>query len=514
MSIDAPLSWVTLSELWKSRASFAEQLTPNELHHLHIETPLDEGLLDLVRQGKNVYLTGNPGDGKTHLLGRYAEELADLNAVVELDASAEDEEALVSSIEGAAEAGFPVVVAINEGPLRSILDRLPDNHAMDLRLQVDRPLIYGDEPDPDLSTVLVHLGLRDVLAKNTVSVVLDRLFETFDFSDAPKPIVKNRLALESMRVRGRLEDLLELAAIGGGHVTMHELLGFLAYTITSGPDAASAAVQPYESAIFAEDNPLHFLLSRLDPVALVHPEIDAAIWDGDPNGRIEWLQPEDGDALYRLPMQTAAAKFDQLKRRYYFEAADGNQLLNLLPNDHRDFIQLVADAQDARHTATANLLQALAVFFGGRDADSSSSDLPIWTGLRYEAFEPCTAYVSTQSVRLSDVTLERPRLRKQVAGLFEYVPDHLRLQVWAEPERISHLDVDLELWVALMALKRGTPQQFQDRVIGRRLIQFMSNVAAHLEHDRQPHSAVMVRDVDHSVTYRFRVAVDKRQYQL
>lgn len=514
MPTDAPLSWVTLSELWKSRASFAEQLTSEELQCLHIETPLDQGLLDLVRQGKNVYLTGNPGDGKTHLLGRYYEQLASLNAVVELDASAEDEEALVSRISAAIEAGHPVVVAINEGPLRSILNKLPDAHAEDLRLQVGRPLLYGAEADPELDTVLVNLGLRDVLAKKTVSVVLGRLLEIFDFSDAPEPVIKNRTAFESVRVRGRLEALLELAAIGGGHVTMHELLGFLAYTITSGPDVDPTEIQSYESAAFSEANPLQSLLSRLDPVALVYPDVDAAIWDGDPNRVIEWLSPEDGRPLYETPMHRATARFDKLKRRYYFEAANGDALLDLLPTDHREFIQLVADAHVARQTATANLLQALAVFFGGRDADGANGDLPIWTGLRYEAFEPCTAYVSTQSVRLSDVTLERPRLRSQVAGLFEYVPDHLRLQVWAGESQVSYLDVDLELWVALMALKRGTPQQFQDRVIGRRLMQFMSSVAAYLEANRQSHSIVLVRDVDHSVTYKFRVATDKRQYQL
>lgn len=514
MPIDAPLSWVTLSELWKSRASFAEQLTPDELQHLHIQTPLDEGLLDVVRQGKSVYLTGSPGDGKTHLLGRYREDLANLNAVVELDASAEDEEALVSRIDTAVENGRPVVVAINEGPLRSILGKLPNAHARDLRLQVDRPLLYGADDDPELGTVLVNLGLRDVLAKHTVSVVLGRLLKAFDFSDAPEPVVRNRTALDSLRVRGRLETLLELAAIGGGHVTMHELLGFLAYTITSGPYADPTEIQSYESAVFSDGNPLHSLLSRLDPVTLVHPGVDAALWDGDPNRVIEWMRPENCRPLYELPMQKATARFDELKRRYYFEATDGNGLLDLLPNDHRGFIELVADAQDARQTATANLLQALAVFFGGRDADGTSNDLPIWTGLRYEAFEPCTAYVSTQSVRLSDVSLERPRLRKQVAGLFDYVPDHLRLQVRSGDHQISYLDVDLELWVALMALKRGTPQQFQDRVIGRRLIQFMSSVAAHREVNRQSHALVLVRDVDHSVTYRFRIATDKRQYQL
>lgn len=40
-----------------------------EAQALHIAVPtLENGILELLQNGHRVYLTGNPGDGKTHLL--------------------------------------------------------------------------------------------------------------------------------------------------------------------------------------------------------------------------------------------------------------------------------------------------------------------------------------------------------------------------------------------------------------------------------------------------------------
>jgi predicted ATP-dependent serine protease len=58
-----------LAEL--ARGGFAESLTPHQRRQIHIDTDLDSFLEAALEDGKQVVLTGNPGDGKTqHILMR------------------------------------------------------------------------------------------------------------------------------------------------------------------------------------------------------------------------------------------------------------------------------------------------------------------------------------------------------------------------------------------------------------------------------------------------------------
>ena len=90
MPADEVLHWTTLARLVGGRASFAERLEEDELSALHIRTKLDEGLMEAVHSGKRLYLTGNPGDGKTHFIRRYEVALAQLDDPVDLGLDATD----------------------------------------------------------------------------------------------------------------------------------------------------------------------------------------------------------------------------------------------------------------------------------------------------------------------------------------------------------------------------------------------------------------------------------------
>ena len=50
----------------------ADELTDKQLDAIHVPQPLDEFLRDKVRKGFSLVLTGNAGDGKTHLLRKLA----------------------------------------------------------------------------------------------------------------------------------------------------------------------------------------------------------------------------------------------------------------------------------------------------------------------------------------------------------------------------------------------------------------------------------------------------------
>jgi hypothetical protein len=102
MPADQTLHWTKLAELTGGGASFAEHLTDAEMAALHVPTQLDEGLLAAVEAGKRVYLTGNPGDGKTFVIRFYRERLDAEGAFLNTDASATGETDLADEASRAA----------------------------------------------------------------------------------------------------------------------------------------------------------------------------------------------------------------------------------------------------------------------------------------------------------------------------------------------------------------------------------------------------------------------------
>jgi hypothetical protein len=99
----------------------ADELTNEQLARLHISQPLDDFLLEHVRRGFSLVLTGNAGDGKTHLLRKLAPELEKLGAEVETAATAamrpNDVSGILRRWRKAHRADRPFCLAANEYPL-------------------------------------------------------------------------------------------------------------------------------------------------------------------------------------------------------------------------------------------------------------------------------------------------------------------------------------------------------------------------------------------------------------
>ncbi len=515
INLQRKLSWDALAELKDSRTSFAERLTNEELEALHVPTRLDEKIVGLVERGCRVYLSGNPGDGKTHIIRKHLADLDALGAFVHLDASAEREDLLVEELRSAIAEGRPSLVAVNEGPLRRMLPQLPDDERRQLRAQLDNPYLYGTEAEEDYQAVVVNLGSRQVMHNSLLEGMLRLVSEHVDYEEAPASVKRNRDMLAKPRVRERLLLLLQMVARSGAHVTMNQALGFFSYIVTGGekdPEKASR-IAPYYDLCFDKANPLNRWLAEIDPVHLSHPMVDMCLWERD--GSIEWLEtPELPSPEGIEDPERAYVAFHALKRRYFFEASDGGELLNMIPEDRKTFLELLENASGARDTAKRELLEALAYFFGGSVSDGSGSSIRVWTSLRYEAIAPPTAFVSSQEIPGERASLLLPRLRDSVAPLLEYDPSHVRLSVRpVEGREPVSIDIDLELWMALMRLKRGMPQRNHDPVVGRKLSQFMSRLAAENRGRHGGFVEVWVRDVELAETMRVKVSLERNRYE-
>jgi hypothetical protein len=362
---------------------------------------------------------------------------------------------------------------------------------------------------------LVNLGLRQVLSASIVSGALDFVLTRVDYNDAPPSVQRNRDMLARPRVRERLLMLLELVARTGVHVTMHELYGFLAFIVTGGPGASEERPRPpYYELIFREESPLHSWLHELDPCSISHPLLDMVLWDGR-YGEIEWLEtPQAGAPVDSATKEEATERFAALKRRFYFEARNGASLLQMIPEDHQTFFSLVNESERARETAKVELVNSLSYFFGDIASGLQENQIRIWTSLRYEVLNPPTAFISSQAVPAERVHVEVPRLRPEIADLLEYSPSEIRLVVQPPEQgrRPITLNIDFELWLALMKLKRGMPQRHHDLLIGRRLNYFMSRLAAEYGTTTNGYVELHVRDIELGKSHRIDVSLEKGRY--
>lgn len=516
MPVHSNIPWNTLAELKDQRISMAERLTPEELETIHIITKLDQNLMSLVNKGHRIYLSGNPGDGKTHIIRRHLSELNAQQVFVSIDASAEDEEELIAGLENAINEDRPAVIAINEGPLRRLLSRLPETERNELGSQLNRPYLYEAQDDPHYTALVLNLGSRQVLASSIVNGALNVVLTRVNYNGAPASVQYNQAMLRRPRVQERLITLLNLVARSGAHITMHQLLGFFAYIMTAGEKTAerAAEIPPYYQLMFSENNPLISWLRELDPVKIAHPLVDMRLWES-PDNQIEWIETPQGipPERHTEPHQALAA-FQELKRRFFFEAKDGDKLLDMLPEDRKTFYELMKDSATARDTVKMRVLEALSYFFGDRTTGTRGPQLQIWTSLRYESTEPPTAFISSQTITADKINLHVPRLRPIAEMAIEYEPSHVRLTIPPRDagEGGAGLDIDLELWLALMKLKRGTSQRHHDPVIGRRLNHFMSRIASQFQEIQNGYVILHVRDLETAKTHKIEVSLEKERY--
>lgn len=507
------LSWRTLAGLKDHSKSFAERLTTEELSALHIPTGLDNGLIDLIGAGKRVYLTGNPGDGKTHLIRRHEEFLKNCNALIILDASAKDDESLAREIELAITSGRPAVIAINEGILRRVLLRLPESEREQVKEQLDRPYRYSSERDGgnDYDAVVLNLGINQYLSRRVIDSILT-ILQHVDFSDAPESVVENVERIQVPRVRDRLQNLLLYVAQMGAHVTMHQVLGFFSYIVTGSRIDVneSETVLPYYDLCFDSENPLYRWLSELDPANISHPKWDAILWDGDPRREIQWISSSGIEGNRPVNLRD----FESLKRRFFFESEQGDELLRLLPEDQQTYYDLLQNVSRAADTSKSRLIEALSTFFGGAVEIGDKDSLYIWSSHKYNAISPATAFISSYSIPPSKITIELPSIRSHVAQYLNYEPNHVRLKVrFDDLGSEVGLLVDFELWVALMQIKRGLAPRYHNPVISRRLQQFMSRLAAQSQKTPRPGLVrLFVRDIEAERTYSVQVSREERRF--
>jgi Domain of unknown function (DUF4338) len=527
-SSNGPISFV--EKLYRNANSYADRLTLEELDWIHVDLGLDDYLLNCANEGRQVVITGNPGDGKTFVIERLRETLvSSYDAVVITDANACSDTEILSSWRSCDANNRAFILAINEWPLFE-LRRLARAEAFvpvdEAVRQVRSAVFFATTPAPPQGRVaVIDLNLRNVLAERVVIAALDRLTDdrfVSDLADAD-PAKANVTRLRSERVKARLAALLEQASRRGEHTTMRQLMGFLAYIITGGKDSTGRIMSQgdgrflYANLVFEGGiGPLFDLVRRsLDPALVTHPDIDEDLWRGttDPN---DWLDPSD------VPLAPASCSeeerercFRVAKRRFYFEHAHGDDLLRFLPSDEADFDRVLREGLQGDPQLVREMILAVNRFFEPDCSPDEDDRLILWQSHRYDVRAP-TAFVALYTQPADAISADGPRLAEWVeawlptdmcrVGQFSLTASNAH----GEPSRLL---IDREVYLTLREAAVGLGRSTWSRSVARKVTRFVDELHRHF-HDPRALADLEIRNVDTNLRAKVQVRRQPRKYEL
>ena len=333
-----------IRECYRGSAAYADGLAPELLDAIHIQTQLDKAVRKAVKAGNSIVLTGNPGDGKTHLLRILEKDIkkASPAARIEYDASESLNDEVVSKWKQAHRKKVPFCIAINEAVLKQLADDNPGFAPLvTAQSRVEKSITYhreGESPSAQEhdGVAVFDLSRRNVLSKDVVSSVIDT-FVNADCPDVCKD-TENDFAVHSDLIRTplfqqRLLLLFERIVRRGFHCTLRELQGFVSYLLCRGLSCDKLAEESGQSDSFVTEllykgrGPLFDALRQgFDPSTVCHPQWDVRLIasEVEPSqwtpGTVELIQAVDVE-------DTREA--ERRRRRFYFFHDRGIDLLSI-----------------------------------------------------------------------------------------------------------------------------------------------------------------------------------------
>jgi hypothetical protein len=468
--------------LYRGATGYADDVPLDDLRRLHVRTRLDDVIAEHIRARRSVVLTGNPGDGKTHLLRILEPEIAALGAVVERDASAVPNDVIAENWQEAVVVGKPYFIAINESVLFKLAATYPDFAPLQTaRQQVVNAIGYEALPDlPITDVVVLDLSHRHTLSHDLVNSVFTKLTDaTMLPRCAQCPLQgcdgeRNRILLqgEGNRVRARVQAIFDAISRRGVHVTMRDLEGFVAYLLFADRDCTALLRRSDDADLalpqlpYRGQGPLFDAVRQaFDPARVCHPVFDDALLNNTMAVDDWW----HADSAYTGSLDAQAVdRFARRKREFFFYHRQGDALLQLAGEDEQAFAALLAET-DARKSLRS-ILQKLTIFFG-RAADADR--LPVWQSHRYDQSAQRILYAVQQRER-REFELLRPQLTKHMATAFDLADDHRVLRLKGKPQ--ASLRIDYSLFRLLHLAEQGLPVLLLQPEAARPIWQFMEHL--------------------------------------
>lgn len=481
-----------------ARGGFAESLAPHQRRQIHIETELDSFLEKSLDEGKQVVLTGNPGDGKTqHILMRQ-DQYPPEEYFYLLDASEyADYGDLLSEWNDQYESGTPGILAINDGPLYEMATAYSDQFDFleTIQRQLENQIVYDEDEIADIDfddLVVVDLNNRDVLTPSIITRAIRTFASEFatDGHDHSSRchIQYNAEKLQDNQVQENLVDFLTELGNHQQHTTVRDLLNFLCYILTGGLKECRTdfgeELKYYNLAFDGTGEVFELARDRLASPQLVHPFVDSRLW-ADAEQAANFSDQEDASEVVE-PL------FRQKKRRFLFEDDQMD-----IGYESRSFFQDI-EYEFLRHRdgmspegTKEQFLKMLNGYF--RPNSSKRSELQLWLSHSYRS-KSSLALISRTTVPKSDFEIREPQLHSQIENAIGFTNDHVAIE-YANNETPIRLNITSSIYRALGALDADIPYTLRSRGIEQQILEFMEEVEYHETYSEES-GLVSVKDTE------------------
>jgi hypothetical protein len=298
-----------LSSVFERGVVYADKWAPDVREALDIADPLTEKIVAALQGRQIVLISGNAGDGKSHLAQqalarlpnrtclevsngtRIGAEVPAETVVFVRDASALLDEAIINAVNDARAYGLALLITINEGPLASLAS-VQDGAFFKAAKDVIHARTQGEAVEDPPNTLLLNLAGRQLARSDFAVRALEMVLQNVTpcatcGKNKNCPRVKGAAMLrKSRRAKERIPLLLQLLSGAGSHLTARDLWVFfidLFFGHTCPTEASSQYVDGYFwMRLFDDDTPLcRALGAAFDPIKIPMPSVDGALWVGN-----------------------------------------------------------------------------------------------------------------------------------------------------------------------------------------------------------------------------------------
>lgn len=490
-----------IRDFYRGTSAYADHIDEKLLSDIHLETKLDTAILKAADEGKDIVLTGNPGDGKTHIIRMLKSKLERLPvpAVVNLDASTLSNDQIYRAWRQAREKHAPFVIAINAAVLYSVYHAFPNfGPIKEAYYQMLNSVVFHEEDSELGSLVVFDLSKRETLTSEILKQAISKMTAEDHYRECGKCplsgsciVRKNRKLLNNELFQKRLSIILQRVSLQGHHTTLREIQSFIAFLIFGNRSCKqlnqTAGNSQYDlvNLIYSGEGKLFEAIKySIDPVNISHP-----IWDE--RLLLNSIDPFSWVEGYEVPAEAIAydneALFNLRKRQFFFFNQNGDELLKIMDDDATRFQDFLS--QD-NGKIIKELISKLNSFFG--NTSGSNTKLQIWSGHRYNN-EPRKVLISAGIIKKSEFSVGRPMLLKSMQAGIDMTSNYIRLEKKDAPS--IFLKVDYEMYLMLNEAERGVPVLFMESDLVKKVWRFIEQLQSFEEIDDEDTLEVGLLDV-------------------
>ena len=324
-----------IKKLHNGKNCYSDHMTEDELNLLHITSNVEKLIKEMLVKAKIIFLTGNPGDGKTFVIKAVDSTVQECNAYVETDVNnIASYDAIINDIIACYNERRPAIIAVNEYPFMQLCKQIkkasPEIHKE--ILEAKKSSITYDVSCPLTGRIaLIDLNERNLLDadKNILEELIDKFIALIaEDTEHNKHLEYNLKAFSIPEIKTQVLSLIQLAAAECEHYAVRDILGAFAFIFTACL-MDDYEGQRYYSAIFNGSNPLLQAVQQFDPIYLSSPILDEQLWNGEltEGWLVESPQKWSNSSDYEDDVEAAVECFKENKRRYYFENVHVHELL-------------------------------------------------------------------------------------------------------------------------------------------------------------------------------------------